>query len=162
MDGSSNRNTIEESKSEEITLPKRLQYPDQNVDGKGPTRKKKVGDELGELGQNLHKMMLHLFNDWTHRVRHLDATYFGSRTTHLDLCLERLLNIGPYSSAIQSLHVFMGPNIGETRSGLCMMLALNNIFTWRDPIPLFWVTVFLTVAVAVLTVFPWRLFFFVT
>lgn len=127
--------------------------------------KKKVGDELGEVRQNVHKMMFHLFNDRTHRIRRSDATYFGSRTTHLEHDLDRLLNTGPYSSAIPivaRVGMYLGPIIGATQSGLCLTRALYNLFTWRDPILSFWLTVILLVAVAVLTIFPWRLFFFVT
>ncbi len=164
----SDQSLLVDPKDDEVDIPARLLFPDQNADAKGPTRKKKLGNELAELRENLHKVTLHLFNDRTHRIRRKDACYFGSahggRTAHLDHDLERLLNIGQYSSAnplVPRVGIYIGPLIGAAQSALCLTRVVYNIVTWRDPILSFWVSLILIAGVIILAIFPWRLFFLV-
>jgi hypothetical protein len=150
-------------------LPPRLRIPDQDADAKGPARTKKLGEELNELRDNMHKLTFHLFHDRTHVVRQKNACFFGQanwgRAGQVDHELERLLNIGQYSTAnpvVARVGLYVEPIISAAHSGLCTSRALYNVVTWRDPILSFWVTLFLAAAVVVLAIFPWRLFCFVT
>jgi hypothetical protein len=149
-------------------LPPRLRIPDQDENAK-IARTKKLGDELNELRDNLHKLTFHLFHDKTHLVRQKDACYFGQanwgRAGQVDNELERLLNIGQYSSAnpvVARVGLYVEPIISAAHSFLCLSRAVYNVVTWRDPILSFWVTLLLAAAVVVLAIFPWRLFCFVT
>jgi hypothetical protein len=150
-------------------LPPNLRIPEQNADAKGPARKKKLGDELAELRDNLHKLTFHVFHDRTHVVRHPEACYFGYARKgvrgNVDNDLERLLNVGQYSSAnpvVARVGLYVQPIISAAHSALLATRAVYNVVTWRDPILSFWVTLFLAAAVVVLAIFPWRIFLFVT
>ena len=79
--------------------------------------------------------------------------------------LERLLNIGQYSSGnpvVARVGLYVEPIISAAHSGLCLSRVIYNIVTWRDPILSFWISLLLLAATLILAVFPWRLFLFVT
>lgn len=170
------RNESTKKDAEEIDfdeLPPHLRIPDQNMDAKGPAKKKKLVDELYELRDNMHKLTFHFFNERTHVVKHKNAVYFGSaqkavtskkkRKGDINYELDRLLNTGQFSSGnpvVARVGTYMEPIIQAAGSGLCATRAVYNLLTWRDPILSFWFTFLLMVAVIVLAVFPWRLFFF--
>jgi hypothetical protein len=72
----------------------------------------------------------------------------------------RLLEIGIYSHPnplFKRLGVVVQPIVEMVLGGLCAFRALFNIFTWRDPILTFWITLLGPILVLVLHVFPWRL-----
>lgn len=159
--------TTKELQKQYEDLPPSLRIPEQNASAKGPAKKKKLGDELAELSTNMHKMTCHVFNDRTHVVKHPEATYFGYARKgvygNVDNDLERLLNIGQYSSAnpvVARVGLYVEPIISAALSGLCATRAVYNVITWRDPILSFWVTLLIAILVVVLAIFPWRLFLF--
>lgn len=154
---------------EEIPPFKRI--PEQNIDVEDEKTKKKLSDEMYEIRDTMHKMTFHLFNDRTHVVRNRDACYFGQankdkwRRGDVNQELDRLLNVGQYSSAnpvVARVGLYVEPIINAARSGLCFSRAVYNIITWRDPMLSFWVSILLAAIVVILFIFPWKLFFFLT
>ena len=141
--------------------------PEQNIDIE--TKKtKKLSEDLADIETNVHKLTFHLFNDRTHVLR-ANSRYFGEakkgemwRRANVAQELDRLLNVGQYSSAnpvVARVGMFIMPMISAAHSGLCLSRALYNIATWRDPFLSFWVSLLLLVIVVIMFVFPWRFFF---
>ena len=126
-------------------------------------------DELDDMRQNIHRLTFHLFNNRTHVPPREGSFYFGNGKKSgktgaaLDQDFERLLNIGSYSSAnpvIARVGTYMEPIVDAVQSGLSVSRVIYNIFTWRDPMLSFWVTIFFMVTSLILFLFPWRLFLF--
>lgn len=55
---------------------------------------------------------------------------------------------------------FLEPVMKAIEVYLFSVRASFNVFTWRDPFLSFWTLIFLCVAMVILALFPWRLFFF--
>ena len=71
----------------------------------------------------------------------------------------KLLDIGIYSHSnplIRRMGVVVQPVVEMFVGGLCLFRALFNLFTWRDPILTFWVTLVGPLVVGILHLFPWR------
>jgi hypothetical protein len=71
----------------------------------------------------------------------------------------KLLGINKYSVGnpwIAKVGVIVQPIVEIALEWLCLFRALFNIFTWRDPILSFWISIIGPVLVVVLHVFPWR------
>jgi hypothetical protein len=147
-------------------------YPEQNVEFKirKTSTKTSLADELEDFKNHMHRCTLHIFNDRTHIVRNPEACYFNeakksearkSSNVHQDL--DRLLETGAYSnSLIAIVGVYLEPMVAAALSFLSMFRSLHNIFTWQDPMLSFWVSISCFAATAILFMFPWRLFCFVT
>lgn len=157
-----------------LDIPASDILPEQDMAAKNSQRKKKnnLGDEMMELRDNIHKLTFHVFHDRTHRIRRKDAVYFGSATPasqharhSIEPEIERLLNVGQHSSpnpVVTRVGTYVEPIVSAAHSGLALFRAVYNILTWRDPILSFWVSLALLGGAFVLTIFPWRIFFFVT
>ena len=140
--------------------------PEQNIDVETKNTKK-LSQDLLDIERNFHKLTFFLFNDQTHTVGK-NACYFNEAKKgdmwrkNVASELDRLLNVGQYSSAnpvVSRVGMFIMPMISAAHSGLCLCRAVYNVATWRDPMLSFWVTILLLLVVAVLLIFPWRLFF---
>ena len=152
-------------------VPMYLRLPDQDIDARGPRKKKKkLSEEMRDLQNNLHKLTAHQFHFKTHVEPREDSVYFGMASkkgpktgSQLDTDFDKLLNVGQYSSAnpiVGKMAVYIEPIISGIQSGLAVSRVMYNIVTWRDPMLSFWVsTAFLAIAI-VLLVFPWRIFLF--
>lgn len=73
---------------------------------------------------------------------------------------DKLLGIGKYSHPnpwISRVGVLVQPIVEIVLGVLCMFRAVFNIFTWRDPILTFWLSILGPALVIVLHFFPWRL-----
>ena len=73
---------------------------------------------------------------------------------------DRLLHSGKYSNGnplISKVGVIAQPIIEILLAFLCLFRSLFNIFTWRDPILSFWVSLLGPVLVLVLHFIPWRI-----
>lgn len=73
---------------------------------------------------------------------------------------ERLLGIGKYSHGnpwIAKVGIIVQPLVEMALGWLCLFRALFNVFTWRDPILTFWISLILPVIIVILYLFPWRL-----
>jgi hypothetical protein len=71
----------------------------------------------------------------------------------------KLLGINKYSVGnpwIAKVGVIVQPIVEIALEWLCLFRALFNIFTWRDPILSFWISIIGPVLVVVLHIFPWR------
>jgi hypothetical protein len=78
--------------------------------------------------------------------------------------LDKLLHVGQYSHSnpfIARLGLFVEPIISSVYSFLCLFRAVFNVYTWRDPMLTFWLSIFGIILAAILFVFPWRIFLFV-
>jgi hypothetical protein len=148
-------------------LPPYLRYPDQDMDSKRTTKKKRLIDGLDELRENVHKMTFRLFRDRTHIPPEGGALPFrsvrgsGKSAMALEVELERLLNIGPFSSSnpvTARIGMYMEPLVDAMQCVLAMTRVVYNVLTWRDPMLSFWVTALFIVSSIVLFLFPWRLF----
>ncbi|KAG7338763.1 C2 domain containing protein [Nitzschia inconspicua] len=151
-------------------LPPRLRYPNQDIHCKEPSKKKNLSGDLDELRDNIHKLSFHLFNDRTHippsdGALHLGATRRSEKSAAaLKAELERLLNIGPYSSSnpvIARIGLYLEPIVDSLQSILAISRVVYNVLTWRDPMLSFWVTILFMLSSILLFFFPWRLVFFI-
>lgn len=73
---------------------------------------------------------------------------------------DRLLAINKYSHGnpwLAKVGIIVQPIIEIALEWLCLFRALFNMFTWRDPILSFWISIVLPVVVVILHLFPWRL-----
>jgi hypothetical protein len=71
----------------------------------------------------------------------------------------KLLAIDKYSHGnpwVNKVGVILQPIVEIALEWLCLFRALFNIFTWRDPILSFWISIIGPVLVVVLHLFPWR------
>jgi hypothetical protein len=71
----------------------------------------------------------------------------------------KLLGINKYSVGnpwIAKVGVIVQPIVEIALEWLCLFRALFNIFTWRDPILSFWISIIGPVLVVILHLFPWR------
>jgi hypothetical protein len=71
----------------------------------------------------------------------------------------KLLGIDKYSHGnpwIAKVGVIVQPICEIALEWLCLFRALFNVFTWRDPILSFWVSIIGPILVVVLHLFPWR------
>ena len=150
-------------------LPPYLRIPEQDIDRQGPSTGTKLTDDMAEIKEQMHKFTCHLFNDKTHVIKQANAVYFGSTTKHgakkrkhdVDTDLQRLLQVGQYSHAnpiVSRIGQYLEPLVGGAQAWLCGCRACFNIYTWRDPFLSFWISLWGIVTVAILFVFPWRLF----
>jgi X-X-X-Leu-X-X-Gly heptad repeat protein len=157
--------------TDEITDPDLL-YPEQNIDIDGPSSGKKLTDEFAEIKDKMHEVTWHLFDDKTYEMKDPESLFFGQgkkpekRRKAMDVSqkLDKLLHVGQYSHSnpfIARLGLFVEPIISSVYSFLCLFRAVFNVYTWRDPMLTFWLSVFGIVLAAILFVFPWRIFLFV-
>lgn len=151
-------------------LPPHLVIPEQDIDLNGPSSGNKLSDDMAEIKEQMHKFTCHLFNDKTHCIKQSNAVYFGAitkqgkRKNNVDHDLQRLLQIGQYSHPnpiVGRIGQYLEPLVGGAQAWLCGGRACFNIFTWRDPFLSFWFSLLGMILVAILFVFPWRLFLFV-
>jgi C2 domain len=151
-------------------LAPHLIIPEQDIDLNGPSSGTKLSDDMAEIKEQMHKFTCHLFNDKTHCIKQSNAVYFGAvtkqgkRRKNVDHDLQRLLQIGQYSHAnpiVGRIGQYLEPLVGGAQAWLCGGRAGFNIYTWRDPFLSFWFSLLGMVIVAILFVFPWRLFLFV-
>lgn len=73
---------------------------------------------------------------------------------------DKLLKTGIHSNSnpwVAKVGVIIQPIIEIAFEWLCLFRALFNLFTWRDPILSFWVSIIGPVVVLVLHFFPWRI-----
>ena len=73
---------------------------------------------------------------------------------------DRLLQSGKYSNGnplISKVGVIVQPIIEIVLAFLCLFRALFNLFTWRDPILSFWVSLLGPILVIILHLVPWRI-----
>ena len=139
----------------------------QDIDATYEGESTKLTDDLAEVKEKLHELTCHFFNDRTHLRPNETSLPFGKPTSRKKTAekeLEKLLNIGSYSSAnpvISRVGLYLTPVVDGVLSFLCVFRALFNVFTWRDPFLSFWVSLVGCGAAIVLFVFPWRLFLFV-
>jgi hypothetical protein len=71
----------------------------------------------------------------------------------------KLLSIDKYSHGnpwVNKVGVILQPIVEIALEWLCLFRALFNIFTWRDPILSFWISIIGPILVVVLHFFPWR------
>jgi len=152
-------------------LPPYLRIPEQDIDRQGPSSGTKLSDDMAEIKEQMHKFTCHLFNDKTHIIKHNEAVYFGSVTKQgtkrrkhdVDTELQRLLQTGQYSHGniiVSRIGQYLEPLVGGAQAWLCGCRAAVNIYTWQDPFLSFWVSLLGIVTVAILFVFPWRIFLF--
>jgi hypothetical protein len=97
--------------------------------------------------------------------RHLDI----DEDSEEDVCKEaikneydKLLGVGRYSHPnvfISRLGLVVQPIIEIATGWLCLFRSLFNIFTWKDPILSFWISMFGPIMIIILHSFPWRLVF---
>ena len=153
-------------------VPMDLRLPDQDIDARGPRKKKKkLSEEMRDLQNNLHKLTAHQFHHVTHVKPREDSVYFGMASrkgaktgSQLDTDFDKLLNVGQYSSAnpiVGKMATYIEPIISGIQSGLAVSRVTYNIVTWRDPMLSFWVSTAFFVVAIFLLVFPWRIFLFV-
>ena len=105
----------------------------------------------------------HRFRTFIKRKMHsLDDSAHEKKTDPNDIEDEynRILETGKYSSPnpwISRVGTIIQPLNEMVITGLCFFRALFNVFTWRDPILTFWITMIGPVLVVILHCFPWRL-----
>lgn len=71
----------------------------------------------------------------------------------------KLLGTDKYSHStpwMSRIGVYMQPIVEIALEWLCFFRALFNVFTWRDPILSFWVSILGPIVVVILHLFPWR------
>mmetsp|Transcript_1048 Transcript_1048/g.2220 ORF Transcript_1048/g.2220 Transcript_1048/m.2220 type:complete len:995 (+) Transcript_1048:328-3312(+) len=96
------------------------------------------------------------------KLHSLDESVHEKSTNPKDIEDEndRILETGKYSHPnpwISRIGTIIQPLNEMVIEGLCFFRALYNIFTWKDPILTFWITVIGPVLVVILHCFPWRL-----
>jgi len=148
-----------------------LLWPEQNIDVEGPSTGKKLTDDLADIKDKMHEIFWHRFNDQTYAAPSPDAIYFGEtkksekrRKGDVPRRLDKLLHVGQYSHSnpfVARVGLYVEPIIGSAYSFLCLFRAGHNIYTWRDPMLTFWLSLFSGILVIVLFVFPWRIFLFI-
>jgi hypothetical protein len=72
---------------------------------------------------------------------------------------DKLLASGLYSHPnawLAKIGVIVQPIVEIILEWLCLFRALFNVFTWRDPILSFWISLLLPIVILILHVFPWR------
>lgn len=72
---------------------------------------------------------------------------------------DRLLQLNKYSHTnviVSKISTIIQPLVEMAQLFLCVIRALFNIFTWRDPFLTFWVAIFGSFLVVMLHIFPWR------
>jgi hypothetical protein len=149
-------------------LPPSLRYPNQDLDSKGTTQKKRLLDSSDELRENVHRMTFHMFHDRTHIPPIGGSLPFrtrgsGKSAMAIKAELERLLNIGSASSSnpvIARIGMYIEPIADAVQCILAITRVVYDVLTWRDPMLSFWFTTVFIVSSIVLFFFPWRLFFF--
>lgn len=95
------------------------------------------------------------------KLHSVDHNMHGKKTDFKDIEDEydRILEIGKYSHAnpwISKIGTIVQPVNEMVIEGLCFFRALYNIFTWKDPILTFWITVIGPILVVIFHCFPWR------
>jgi hypothetical protein len=114
-------------------------------------------------------MTFHLFHDRTHvppkdgALSLRSTKRSGKSAMVLETELERMLNVGPYSSSnpvIARIGMYMEPVVDAIQCVLAITRVVYNVLTWRDPMLSFWVTVLFILSSIILFFFPWRLFLF--
>jgi putative membrane protein len=169
---SNDANGVHEIEETETTVDPDLLYPEQNIDIDGPSSGKKLTDEFAEIKDKMHEVTWHLFNDKTYVMKNPDSLFFGQgkkpekRRKAVDVSqkLDKLLHVGQYSHSnpfIARLGLFGEPIISSVYSFLCLFRAIFNVYTWRDPMLTFWLSIFGVILAAILFIFPWRIFLFV-
>lgn len=169
----SNASDFELSLLEEYrNLPSDMKIPVQDINATTVKDGKKLIDDLHEFRDTVHKFSFHLFNDKAYTVAP-DSVYFGrgkkedksgNQTQIVRYELDRLLNCGQHISGNpvrKYIGVHLEPLIKTFQGGLCTFRSIYFVLTWRDPILSFWVTLGLAIAAFILSIFPFRLFFFV-
>mmetsp|Transcript_7526 Transcript_7526/g.18547 ORF Transcript_7526/g.18547 Transcript_7526/m.18547 type:complete len:1306 (-) Transcript_7526:314-4231(-) len=152
-------------------VPMQLRLPEQDIDARGPRKKKKkLSEEMRDLQNNLHKLTAHQFHHVTHVKPREDSVYFGMASrkgaktgSQLDTDFDKLLNVGQYSSGnpiVGKMATYIEPIVSGIQSGLAVSRVMYNIVTWRDPILSFWVSAAFIAFAIVLLIFPWRTFLF--
>jgi X-X-X-Leu-X-X-Gly heptad repeat protein len=170
-DAANDADESHETETDEIIDPDLL-YPEQNIDIDGPSSGKKLTDEFAEIKDKMHEVTWHLFDDKTYEMKDPDSLFFGQgkkpekRRKAMDVSqkLDKLLHVGQYSHSnpfIARLGLFVEPIISSVYSFLCLFRAVFNVYTWRDPMLTFWLSIFGIILAAILFVFPWRIFLFV-
>lgn len=164
--------TCDGTNLEEPQLPLFMQLPEQDIDKQGTSASTKLTDDLSEIKEKMHELTFHFFNDKAYAVKNPDAVFFGheekgvSRKSDYNLSryLDKSLSLGQYSHGnpiISRVGLYLEPIIGSALSFLCVFRALFNVYTWRDPFLSFWVSIFASLLVMILFVFPWRIFLFI-
>lgn len=174
VENSFDSNAVDEAAEAEAyaNLPPRLRIPQQDMDkAGGGGNDKTVMDDITEVKMKLHDLTLQQFNDQAYTIKENDVAYFGQsqnrkKKTEDDVSkqLDKLLGLGQYSNGnmiVSKISPYVEPIIGGANSFICLFRALFNIFTWRDPILSFWVTILTTIVSAILFVFPWRIVLFI-
>jgi C2 domain len=154
--------------------PGRMMQPDQDIDFDGGNSKgknrKRLTDDLQDVKDQMHQFTFQNFNDSAYVIRDSDSHYFGhaapagkQREGAVKKDLDKLLQIGQYSHSnpvVGRVGQYVEPIVGASHSFLSAFRALFNVMTWRDPFLTFWVSLLGFALVALLFVFPWRLFLF--
>jgi hypothetical protein len=144
--------------------------PDQDIDYVYDNGGKKVTEDLEDMKENMHKFTWHFFNYKTHEIKNPDALFFGqskkpAKRKDTKREIEKLLELGSFSSSnmiVSRAAPYITPLLGAALSFLGVFRSSFNIFTWRDPVMSFWVSVFGFFVTVILFVFPWRFFLFIT
>jgi len=132
--------------------------------------KKKKDNPLEKMAQahfKVHRNMGHLFNSTVYEKKK-NAVPTSSqkklkRGTRSNDDVDKLLNLDMHSHSnnmLAKLGMLIEPIIGIALAILGVFRALFNIFTWRDPMCSFWVSILVPVLVVILHCFPWRAFMF--
>jgi hypothetical protein len=151
-------------------LPLFMQLPEQDIDKEGEGTGNTLPEDLSEIKYKMHELTMHLFNDRAYAVKNPDGVFFGHENRasrkgeyNINRHIERSLRLGQYSHGnpiLARLGLYLEPIIGSALSFLCFFRALFNVYTWRDPMLSFWVSLILSALTAVLFVFPWRIALF--
>jgi len=127
---------------------KTLVIPDQNVNTK-VLKKATLLQDAKKLHENVSRASFHLFDD---RVFMAEDQ-------------EEAQNLLALNNSTNLIRKFVNPILGEIMKtldlGISSFRAVFNLFMWKDPMLSFWFTGLIFGLVLVLSVFPWRLFFFV-
>mmetsp|Transcript_25742 Transcript_25742/g.36318 ORF Transcript_25742/g.36318 Transcript_25742/m.36318 type:complete len:1132 (-) Transcript_25742:170-3565(-) len=124
---------------------------------------KPVTTSLAEAKFKIHARMGHVFNDTVYEKKKSpmykppEKKSKGGSGPKYDV--DKLLNIDMYShpnGVVAKLGLFIEPITGIALAFLSLFRAIFNVFTWRDPICTFWVSVIVPVLIVFLHCFPWR------
>ena len=165
------RSDSESTSSNQSQLPP----PNQDIDWKGDTANSRpLTDDLDEIKNLMHEFTFHKFNDRAYVIRDKESRYFGqgkkqesgfgTKKHNIERDLNKLLQVRQYSHSnpvVGRVGQYVEPIVGASHSFLNAFRALFNVVTWRDPFLTFWVSLIGVALVALLFVFPWRLFLFV-